>query len=42
LIVGGPEEQIDLTQEKDRASIYPKNPKELPKELAGVMWPPID
>jgi mannose-6-phosphate isomerase-like protein (cupin superfamily) len=42
LIVGAPEEKIDLTLEKDRASLYPKNPKELPKELADVMWPPID
>jgi mannose-6-phosphate isomerase-like protein (cupin superfamily) len=42
LIVGAPEEQIDLRQEKDRALLYPRDPKELPKELAGRVWPPAD
>ena len=44
LIIGGPEELeflqgsnatgVDLTQ------IYPTDPKQLPKELTGVTWPP--
>ena len=40
LIVGGPEEQIDPTDPTIRALLYPRDPKELPKELAGVVWPP--
>jgi mannose-6-phosphate isomerase-like protein (cupin superfamily) len=40
LVVGGPEEHIDPTNPADRALLYPRDPKELPKELAGVSWPP--
>jgi quercetin dioxygenase-like cupin family protein len=40
LIVGAPEEQIDPTDPSIRALLYPRDPKELPKELAGVTWPP--
>lgn len=43
LIVGGPEE-LELLQgaksKIDLALIYPEDPKQLPKELAGKQWPP--
>ena len=43
LIVGAPEETEFLQGAKtkpDMSLIYPVNPKQLPKELAGVEWPP--
>jgi hypothetical protein len=43
LIVGAPEETEFLpgaTTKPDMSLIYPVDPKELPKELAGVEWPP--
>ena len=42
-IVGGPEELEFLPGAKtkpDMSLIYPVDPKQLPKELAGVKWPP--
>jgi uncharacterized cupin superfamily protein len=43
LIIGAPEEmeflQGSLSQ-MDLSLIYPVDPKQLPKELAGVEWPP--
>jgi mannose-6-phosphate isomerase-like protein (cupin superfamily) len=39
LIVGAPEEPIGLLEEK-RELFYPVDPKQLPKELAEVEWPP--
>jgi hypothetical protein len=43
LIVGAPEE-LELLQgaksKIDLSLIYPVDPKQLPKELAGVEWPP--
>jgi mannose-6-phosphate isomerase-like protein (cupin superfamily) len=45
LIVGAPEETEFLpgAQTKpDMSLIYPVDPKQLPKELAGVEWPPED
>ncbi len=43
LIIGAPEE-LELLQgaksKIDLAVIYPVDPKQLPKELAGVEWPP--
>jgi mannose-6-phosphate isomerase-like protein (cupin superfamily) len=45
LIVGAPEETEFLpgVQTKpDMSLIYPVDPKQLPKELAGVEWPPED
>lgn len=43
LIVGAPEE-LELLQgaksKGDLSLIYPVDPKQLPKELAGVEWPP--
>ena len=43
LIVGAPEETEFLPGSKtkpDMSLIYPVDPKRLPKELAGVEWPP--
>ena len=43
LIVGAPEEMEFLLGSKsqtDLSLIYPVDPKQLPKELAGVEWPP--
>ena len=43
LIVGAPEEMEFLPTAKtkpDMSLIYPTDPTQLPKELAGVEWPP--
>jgi mannose-6-phosphate isomerase-like protein (cupin superfamily) len=43
LIIGAPEELEFLQGSKskmDLALIYPTDPAQLPKELAGVQWPP--
>ena len=43
LIVGAPEELELLPGAKtkpDMSVIYPVDPKQLPKELAGAEWPP--
>ena len=43
LIVGAPEETELLPTERanlDMSLIYPVDPKQLPKELADVEWPP--
>ena len=45
LIVGAPEETEYLPGAKtkpDLSRIYPTDPTQLPKELAGVTWPPED
>ena len=42
LIIGAPEELEFLQGSKsqmDLSLIYPTDPKQLPKELAGVQWP---
>lgn len=43
LIIGAPEESEFLPTAKstpDMSLIYPVDPKQLPKELTGVKWPP--
>jgi len=43
LILGAPEETEFLptaTIKPDMSLIYPEDPTQLPKELAGVQWPP--
>lgn len=43
LILGAPEETEFLpgaTPPPDLSVLYPTDPKQLPKELAGVVWPP--
>jgi mannose-6-phosphate isomerase-like protein (cupin superfamily) len=45
LIVGAPEELEFLPGSKSKMNlslIYPVDPKQLPRELAGVTWPPQD
>ena len=45
LIIGAPEELAFLQGSKskmDLSLIYPTDPTQLPKELAGVQWPPSD
>ena len=45
LIIGAPEELEFLQGSKssiDLSLIYPVDPKQLPKELAEVEWPPRD
>jgi len=45
LIIGAPEETEFLpgAQTKpDMSLVYPTDPKQLPKELSGVEWPPKD
>ena len=43
LIIGAPEE-LEFLQgsksQKDLSLLYPTDPTQLPKELAGVQWPP--
>jgi mannose-6-phosphate isomerase-like protein (cupin superfamily) len=43
LIVGAPEELEFLQGSKSKTDLslfYPVDPKQLPKELAGLQWPP--
>jgi hypothetical protein len=40
LIVGAPEREFEPGEAHDAAAFYPTDPKELPKELRGVCWPP--
>ena len=43
LVVGAPEEMeflLGAKSQTDLSLIYPVDPKQLPKELAGVEWPP--
>jgi hypothetical protein len=43
LIVGAPEEaELKAGGKADMSLFYPIDPKQLPKELAGVEWPPKD
>jgi mannose-6-phosphate isomerase-like protein (cupin superfamily) len=40
LIVGAPEKEFEEGEAQDMKAYYPVDPKQLPKELAGVRWPP--
>ena len=45
LIIGAPEELEFLQGSKsqmDLSLIYPVKPKQLPRELGGVQWPPVE
>ena len=45
LIIGAPEELEFLRgslSQMDLSLVYPTDPKALPKELAGVVWPPTE
>jgi len=40
LIVGAPEREVEPGKELDYKLVYPVDPKQLPAELAGSVWPP--
>jgi len=40
LIIGAPEQEMPPGEKLDMSYVYPEDPKQLPKELAGVTWPP--
>jgi mannose-6-phosphate isomerase-like protein (cupin superfamily) len=40
LIVGAPDKEFEEGEPHDMKVYYPVDPKQLPKELAGVQWPP--
>lgn len=40
LIIGAPEAELEPGEENDKTVFYPTDPKQLPKELDGVVWPP--
>jgi mannose-6-phosphate isomerase-like protein (cupin superfamily) len=40
LIIGAPEKELEPGETLDPKLLYPTDPTELPKELAGVTWPP--
>ncbi len=40
LIVGAPEKEFESGEPHDMKAYYPVDPKQLPKELDGVTWPP--
>jgi mannose-6-phosphate isomerase-like protein (cupin superfamily) len=40
LIVGAPDREVEPGETLDMRVIYPTDPTQLPKELAGVAWPP--
>jgi hypothetical protein len=40
LIVGAPEAELEPHEMGDMSLFYPVDPKQLPRELAGKLWPP--
>jgi mannose-6-phosphate isomerase-like protein (cupin superfamily) len=40
LIIGAPEKELEAGETLDQQLLYPADPKQLPKELDGVAWPP--
>lgn len=40
LIFGAPERELEPGEPQDMSRYYPENPKQLPPELAGKIWPP--
>jgi mannose-6-phosphate isomerase-like protein (cupin superfamily) len=40
LIIGAPEAELKRGEEHDKTRFYPIDPTQLPKELAGAVWPP--
>jgi mannose-6-phosphate isomerase-like protein (cupin superfamily) len=41
LIVGAPEQELDPGEKLDEKLLYPVDPKQLPPELDGTVWPPL-
>jgi len=42
LIIGAPEKELESGEPLDLKLVYPVDPRQLPKELSGVVWPPRD
>ncbi|MGD1029668.1 MAG: cupin domain-containing protein [Opitutaceae bacterium] len=40
LIIGAPEAEVEPHELSNKSLFYPVDPKQLPRELAGVEWPP--
>jgi mannose-6-phosphate isomerase-like protein (cupin superfamily) len=40
LIIGAPEKELEPGESLDLKLVYPVDPKQLPRELHGVVWPP--
>ena len=40
LILGAPDRELEPGEKLDFKRFWPEDPKQLPKELAGVTWPP--
>lgn len=40
LIIGAPENEFEAGETNDLKLFYPVDPKQLPRELDGVVWPP--
>jgi mannose-6-phosphate isomerase-like protein (cupin superfamily) len=40
LIIGAPEKEFEDGETLDQQLLYPADPKQLPRELDGVAWPP--
>ena len=40
LIIGAPDREFEPGEAHDMTVFYPNDPKQLPKELQGVRWPP--
>jgi len=40
LIIGAPDKEVEAGEANDLKLYYPVDPRQLPKELAGVVWPP--
>jgi len=40
LIIGAPEKELEPGEANDLKVYYPVDPKQLPKELSDVVWPP--
>jgi mannose-6-phosphate isomerase-like protein (cupin superfamily) len=40
LIIGAPEKELEDEETLNQQLLYPVDPKQLPKELDGVTWPP--
>jgi mannose-6-phosphate isomerase-like protein (cupin superfamily) len=40
LIVGAPEKELEPGEQLDPKLLYPQDPKQLPPELDGFVWPP--
>jgi uncharacterized cupin superfamily protein len=42
LIIGAPEKELESGEPLNLKLVYPVDPRQLPKELSGVVWPPRD